>query len=165
MKELKPVYANLHYRGFSRTSQKNQSSPHIPNYYSIEKDQKWRDLIGMYTKYGDVLELIMDSDNKYVIMNSGDEITLKFDALNLPILPSDWKRDFLFYNDGWLKDGDLNTARGQTVMPLPFHGMVSYPEGAENKYPSDSEYNSYRKKYNTRIVSTKNFQDFIKRLK
>jgi len=164
-KELKPTYANLHYRGFSKTSQKNQSSPHLPNYYSIDKDQKWRDLIGMYTKYGDVLELIMESDNKYVIMNSGDEVTLKFDAVDLPILPSDWTRDFLFYNDGWLKDGDLNTARGQTVMPLPFHGMTSYPEGAENKYPINSEYDSYRKKYNIRIVSTENFQEFIKKLK
>ena len=160
--ELKPIFADLHYRGFSKISQKNHSSPHIPNYYSVETGQKWRDLIGTYTRYGDVLELLMESDNKYVIMNSGDEITLKFDASNLPNLPIDWTRDFLFYNDGWLKDGDLNTARGKTVQPLPFHGMVSYPEGAENKYPLDEEHNSYRKKYNTRKITTDDFRGFLK---
>jgi hypothetical protein len=160
--ELKPIFADLHYRGFSAISQKNQSNPHIPNYYSVETGQKWRDLIGRYTKYGDVLELLMESDNKYVIMNSGDEITLKFDASNLPHLPSDWTRDFLFYNDGWLKDGDLNTARGKTVQPLPFHGMVSYPEGAENKYPSDEEHNSYIEKYNTRQITTDEFRGLLK---
>jgi hypothetical protein len=160
--ELKPIFADLHYRGFSKISQKNHSSPHIPNYYSVETGQKWRDLIGTYTRYGDVLELLMESDNKYVIMNSGDEITLLFVASNLPNLPIDWTRDFLFYNDGWLKDGDLNTARGKTVQPLPFHGMVSYPEGAENKYPLDEEHNSYRKKYNTRKITTDDFRGFLK---
>ena len=37
-----------------------------------------------YTKYGDILELLLDSDNKYAIMNAGDEITIKFDASSLP---------------------------------------------------------------------------------
>ena len=60
-------------------------------------------------------------------MNAGDEIPLQLDAPALPQLQDDWSRDFIFYNDGWLKDGDLNTARGQTVEPLPFHGMTSYP--------------------------------------
>ena len=160
--ELQPIYADLHYRGFSTTSQKNKSSPHIPNYYSVEKEQKWRDLTGSYTRYGDVLNLLMKSDNKYIIMNSGDEITIKFDASSLPKLPDGWSRDFLFYNDGWLKDGDLNTARGQTVDPLPFHGMTSYPEGAEGKYPISDELNSYIKEYNTRKVSTEIFQKSFK---
>ena len=162
--ELVPTYANLHYRGFSNTEQKDYSSPHIPDYYSVKKGQKWRDLIGKYTRYGDVLELLMESDNKYVIMNAGDEITLKFDTSNLTDLPNDWDRDFLFYNDGWLKDGDLNTAKGKTVMPLPFHGMESYPKGAENKYPSDREYDFYREKYNTRLITTKNFRNFIRHM-
>ena len=162
--ELEPIYADLHYRGFSATSQKNKSSPHIPDYYSVKKEQKWRDLIGSYTRYGDVLNLLMRSDNKYVIMNSGDEITLKFEASSLPELPDGWSRDFLFYNDGWLKDGDLNTARGQTVEPLPFHGMTSYPEGAYGKYPINNELNAYRKKYNTRKVTPESFKDSFKKL-
>ena len=160
---LKPISADLHFRGFSETYRKNSSSPHIPDYYSVTTGQKWRDLIGTYTKYGDVLPLLIESDNKYVIMNAGDEISLKFDASELPKLESDWSRDFIFYNDGWLKDGDLNTARGQTVAPLPFHGMVSYPEGAENgSYPKDENLIKYRKKYNTRKVTTESFKNTIR---
>ena len=94
-------------------------------------------------------------------MNAGDEITLQFDASALPQLQDGWSRDFMFYNDGWLKDGDLNTARGQTVEPLPFHGMTSYPAGAENAYPLDKDHAAYRKQYNTRIVTTESFQQFL----
>ena len=160
--ELEPTYADLHYRGFSITSQKDKSSPHIPHYYNIEKGQKWRDLTGTYTRYGNILELLLDSDNKYAIMNAGDEITLKFDASSLPKLEEGWARDFLFYNDGWLKDGDLNTANGQTVEPLPFHGMTSYPEGAYNQYPVDNELEKYRKEYNTREITTEDFKSLLK---
>jgi hypothetical protein len=159
--DLKPVAANLHYRGFSQISRRNFSSPHIPDYYSITTGQKWRDLTGTYTRYGDVLSLLLDSDNKYVIMNAGDEITLQFDASALPQLQAGWSRDFMFYNDGWLKDGDLNTAQGQTVEPLPFHGMTSYPAGAENAYPLDEDHATYRKQYNTRIVTTEPFKQFL----
>jgi len=159
--DLQPVAANLHYRGFSQISRRNFSSPHIPDYYSITTGQKWRDLTGAYTRYGDVLSLLLNSDNKYVIMNAGDEITLQFDASALPKLQAGWSRDFMFYNDGWLKDGDLNTAQGQTVEPLPFHGMTSYPAGAENAYPLDEDHDAYRKQYNTRIVTTEPFKQFL----
>ena len=70
-------------------------------------------------------------------MNAGDEIKLKFDASSLPKIKKGWTRDFLFYNDGWLKDGDLNTAQGQTVEPLPFHGMESYPYDDRGDFPND----------------------------
>ncbi len=58
---------------------------------------------------------------------------------------------------GWVKDGDLNTAHGQTVKPLPFHGMSSYPYGENESYPSDKEHRDYLEKYNTRQVSTEAF--------
>ena len=160
---LQPVAADLHYRGFSRISRRNFSSPHIPDYHSVTTGQKWRDLTGAYTRYGDVLSLLVKSDNKYVIMNAGDEITLEFDASALPQLQAGWSRDFMFYNDGWLKDGDLNTARGQTVEPLPFHGMASYPVGAEQDgYPQDEGHTIYRKQYNTRIITTEPFKQFLR---
>ena len=94
-------------------------------------------------------------------MNAGDEITLEFDALQIPEAPSGWTRDFIFYNDGWLKDGDLNTAYGQTVGPLPFHGMSSYPFSGSLSYPSNKEYNDYLKEYNTRKITTESFKRFI----
>ena len=160
--ELEPTYADLHYRGFSITSQKDKSSPHIPDYYNIEKGQKWRDLTGTYTRYGDILELLLDSDNKYAIMNAGDEITIKFDASSLPDLKNGWARDFLFYNDGWLKDGDLNTAQGQTASPLPFHGMLSYPPKINDSLSIDNNHTEYMKTYNTRTISTNLFKNEIR---
>ncbi len=162
--ELPPIYADLHYRGFSELEKKDFSSPHIPDYNSITQGQKWRDLVGTYTKYGDVLPLLLNSDSKYVIMNAGDEISLQFDATSLPKLEKGWSRDFLFYNDGWLKDGDLNTAQGQTVAPLPFHGMSSYPEGAKDRYPVSDEYSDYREEYNTRIITTDKFKNSLKNI-
>jgi len=159
---LQPASADLHYRGFSIISRKDFGSPHIPDYYNITTGQKWRDLTGTYTRYGDVLPLLLESDSKYVIMNAGDEISLEFIASDLPALPENWRRDFLFYNDGWLKDGDLNTAHGQTVEPLPFHGMSAYPYGFGDAYPTDSDYIEYMNMYNTRTVTTNSFKYVIR---
>ena len=159
---LSPISADLHYRGFSKITQENFSSPHLPDYYTTTKEQRWRDLIGNYTKYGDVASLLIDSDNKYVIMNSGDEVTLQFEAKNIPSLKNGWARDFIFFNDGWLKDGDLNTASGKTVKPLPFHSMKSYPKGAEDGYPKSKEFDEYRKLYNTRSITKETFKNRIK---
>jgi len=103
----------------------------------------------------------MESDNKYAIMNAGDAITLQFDMDQVDNLAEGWKRDFIFYNDGWLKDGDLNTAHGQTVEPLPFHGMTRYPYGDEQSYPATKEYQDYQREYNTREVSTEPFKKWL----
>ena len=159
---LKPFNGDLHYHGFSEIHKLNFSSPHIPIYNSVIKEKRWRDLIGTYTRYGDVTSLLLHSDNEYVIMNSGDEITLQFDMKDIPKLENGWTRDFIFYNDGWLKDGDLNTAAGKTVEPLPFHGMKSYPLGAQNQYPDNDKLSTYRKQYNTRVVDTDVFKNIIK---
>jgi hypothetical protein len=159
---LQPISADLHYRGFSTVSRKDFNSPHLPNYYNITTGQKWRDLTGTYTRYGDVLPLLLESDSKYVIMNAGDEISLEFIAADLPDLPENWRRDFLFYNDGWLKDGDLNTAHGQTVEPLPFHGMTAYPYGPGDAYPENKDFKDYMSTYNTRKIKTESFKQFLR---
>ncbi|MGH7496012.1 MAG: FG-GAP-like repeat-containing protein [bacterium] len=158
---LEPVAADLHYRGFSSVTRETPYSPHIPDYQTVTTAPNWRDLTGLYTRYGDVLPLLMQSDNKYVIMNAGDELSIEFDAAQAPELPSNWSRDFIFYNDGWLKDGDLNTAHGQTVEPLPFHGMSSYPYGPDESYPGDEEHVTYLRTYNTREVSTEAFKRLL----
>ena len=95
MISLQPVLADLHYRGFSALSRKDFSSPHLPDYYDVTTGQKWRDLTGVYTRYGDVLPLLLESDSKYVSMNAGDENSRVFTVTELPELPSNWTRDFL----------------------------------------------------------------------
>ncbi|MGN6214315.1 hypothetical protein, partial [Parafilimonas sp.] len=90
------------------------------------------------------------------------EISIDFDASNLPVLPKGWKRDFLIYSEGWVKDGDLNTAYGQTVEPLPFHNMPAYPYRGETAYPAD-QHKTYMQQYNTREVSTDKFSNALKK--
>jgi hypothetical protein len=105
----------------------------------------------------------LEADDQYIIKNAGDETTIEFDAAALPVLREGWKRDFLIHSVGWVKDGDLNTATGQTVAPLPFHGMTRYPYGPDESYPSDAAHNAYMKEYNTREVTTENFRNEILR--
>jgi hypothetical protein len=52
--------------------------------------------------------------------------------------------------DGYSKDGDANTAFSQTVEPLPFHAMSSYPYPPGEHYPKDATHEAYRSEYNRR---------------
>ncbi|MCD6544665.1 MAG: VCBS repeat-containing protein [Flavobacteriaceae bacterium] len=161
---LDPVSADLHYRGFSSEYKKGgRYGPHWFDYSNVDKNTKWRDLTGNYTRYGDVLPLLTESDNKYIISNAGDETTVKFDAKGLPELKSGWKRDFFIHSVGWVKDGDINTALGSTVTPLPFHGMSSYPPSENDIYPSNPELKKYNQEYNTRVVNMDNYRNSIKK--
>ena len=84
---LDPSLADLHYRGYSVIHQANASSPELPDYNRIAASRQiWRDLEGYYTRYGDVRELLARIDDRYVIMNAGDEISLRF-AEQPPPLP------------------------------------------------------------------------------
>jgi len=105
-----------------------------------------------FTRFGDVLTLLKNPDDMYVVMGPGDEATLQFDASSAKALPTGWKRDFLLYTDGWIKDSDLNTAFGTTVGPLPYHNVKSYPYASGDAYPTDSRHAEYLRKYSTRIV-------------
>jgi hypothetical protein len=89
----------------------------------------------------------------FVIMAPGDEATIEFDASSAASLPAGWKRDFLLYTDGWIKDSDLNTAFGNTVSPLPFHAVQAYPYRRGESYPADSEHQRYLREYDTRVVT------------
>ena len=123
--EVLPASADLRYRGILEMTQANPSSPELPHYDRVQSTrQEWRDLIGFHTRFGDVKELLEKIDDRYAILNAGDEIALKFPVPPGP--PPGWKRDFVWVSDGWEKDGDLNTKFGKTVLPLPYHGMTAY---------------------------------------
>lgn len=156
---LRLTSADLHYRGFSQLYRKGgRYGPHWFDYNEVSKAPKWRDLIGDYTRFGEVAPLLTAVDDKLVIMNSGDEMTVYFDAGTLPPLQAGRKRDFLIYSEGWIKDGDLNTAHGKTVNPLPFHAMTKYPYADDEFFPTDAEHLDYIRQYNTRKVNTREFQ-------
>lgn len=151
MTGMDPNSADLHFRGFSREYRKGgRYGPHWFDYEDVSTEPRWLPLEGAFTRFGDVLPLLLAPDDKYVVMGPGDEATITFDARRLPPLAPGWKRDFLLYTVGWVKDADLNTAAGHAVAPLPFHDMSRYPYGPEEAYPDDEEHRSFLGEYNTR---------------
>jgi len=130
--------AELRRRGFSMMDVADPSSPEIPDYNRLEgSGSKWQAIEGYYTRYGDVRELLEKTDDRYVIMGSGDEVRVRFNAAPPP--PHGWVRDFIMIGDGWIKDGDYNSVWSRTVLPLPYHAMKGYL-GAPGRLEDDPEY-------------------------
>jgi len=122
---LELASADLEFRGFSEMHQANLSSPELPDYNKVvAHGQRWRDMEGYFTRYGDVRELLAKIDDRMVIANAGDELRLRFPAQPAP--PEGWDRDYIMVGDGWIKDGDYNSVFSKTVLPLPYHGMKDY---------------------------------------
>jgi Tfp pilus assembly protein PilF len=160
--------AELRYRGFSKTDFTRRDVPETPRYGELANvGQRWRDLVGYYTRYGDVAELLASVDDRYVIMNAGDEIRLAFSE---PVAPKPakpaaadgrWKRDFVLIGDGWVKDGDFNTTFSKTVEPLPRHGHPAYEaERPAENIEDDPVYRAHPadwQRYHTRFVAPERF--------
>jgi tetratricopeptide (TPR) repeat protein len=127
--------ADLHFRGFSRaTIDPERRQPEQFEYSRVNYLPMWNPTAGKYTRYGAVEKLLSDADDRLVVMGSGDEVALRYEAAALPDLPTGWKRDFLLLVSGWAKDADPNTAFSQTVLPLPFHEMKRYGD----PFPGDT---------------------------
>jgi tetratricopeptide (TPR) repeat protein len=150
---LSPAYADLHARGYPREHSPDGKQPLVYDYNLMDRTFPFRNLAGSYTRFGAVTELLEEADDRFVIFGRGEELTLKFKATGLPHLPRGWKRSFVLYTNGYCKDMDPNTAFPDTVEPLPFHAMTSYPYPEGEKYPDDPLHLEYLRKYNTRKVS------------
>jgi tetratricopeptide (TPR) repeat protein len=149
--QLALLSADLHFRGFSKSViDPQRKQPDTFLYENVETTSFWNPTPGLYTRYGDVRSLALDVDDRLIIMGSGDELRLIFDASKLSPLPPGWTRDFLLKVDGWAKDRDPNTAFSQTVEPLPFHSMSSYPYPTTEHFPQDQFHLNYQHDYNTR---------------
>jgi hypothetical protein len=162
---LEPEVADLHYRGYSviNRPEAGPPAPEVPDYYQIlGTKQRWRDLIGYYTRYGDVRELLQQVDDRYVIVNSGDEMALRFHEQPPP--PVGWLRDFIVIGDGWIKDGDFNSTFSKTVLPLPYHAKNEYdtrPGRLEDEYVYRQHPEDWQN-YHTRYVTPYVFQNSLR---
>jgi lipoprotein NlpI len=150
---LDPVSASLRWRGYSREVTPDGREPFGYDYEAVSASAPWKVFPGSYTREGDVRELLMKTDDLFVISRTGDELSLSFDATHLPPLPAGWTRTFLLYSDGFSKEMDINSASPDHVMPLPFHGMTRYPYSAPEAYPLTEERRAYMERYNTRVVA------------
>jgi len=161
---LDPAVADLHYRGYSVMHMPvGAGAPEVPDYNQIEgTKQHWRDLIGYYTRYGDIRELLTKIDDRYAIVNSGDEMSLRFPEQPPP--PAGWVRDFVVKGDGWIKDGDYNSTFSKTVLPLPYHAKNEYTmrpgkledEWVYRHHPEDWQ------TYHTRYVTPEVFKNSLR---
>jgi len=145
--------AALRFRGYPRVVEGDPPADLTYVYEEVSRTGPYARHVGNYTRYGDVRGLLTKSDDRFVILGSGDELALQFDPSSLPALPAHWKRDYFFYADGFSKDMDFYAAYGETVEPLPFHAMRRYPYAPAEHYPSADNLLSYRLNYNTRHVS------------
>ncbi|HEX6719880.1 MAG TPA: FG-GAP-like repeat-containing protein [Pyrinomonadaceae bacterium] len=160
---LNPDVADLHHRGYSVINHANASSPEVPDYNRLSSSKQiWRDLIGYYTRFGDVRELLLRADDRYVIMNAGDEMSFRF--AEQPPPPPGWVRDYVIAGDGWIKDGDYNSTFSKTVLPLPYHAKNQYitppgkleDEWVYRQHPEDWQ------TYHTRYVTPDVFQNAMR---
>ncbi len=148
---LQAQEAKLRFRGFSRAVvHEKRLQPERFVYADLRATSMWNPTPGRYTRYGEVRSLLWATDDRMVIMGSGDELALSFDATALPPLKPGWRRDFLLFVDGWAKDGDANTAHSQTVEPLPYHRMPQYPYAEPDSFPDGEPYRRYRRDFNSR---------------
>ncbi|MCZ6695684.1 MAG: FG-GAP-like repeat-containing protein [Acidobacteria bacterium] len=142
--------AHLHRRGYPREHSPDRREPKIYDYSIMDNTMPFKVMTGDYTRFGAVTQLVRRTDDKFVIFGKGEEVTLEFPVKNLPDVPHRHVRSFLLFATGFCKDMDPHTAFGETVEPLPFHGMSGYPYGENEVYPDDADHRAYRKIYNTR---------------
>lgn len=160
---LNPAKMELRYRGFSEWVEEDEVSPLLPRYSEIASTaQRWRDLEGFHTRFGDVSELLREIDDRYVIMNAGDEMILHYNSLPEPA--EGYTRSFVFESDGWVKDGDYNTEASSTVLPLPYHGQADYEYQLTGTLMDDPVYQRHAEdwiNYHTRYITPHVFRSAL----
>ena len=143
--------AQLRFRGFSRNYvAEGRTQPERFDYQQVSATSNWNPTPGLYTRFGDVSELLEREDDRYVILGAGDEVELQFSAADLPPVHAGWTRDYVLLVDGWAKENEANTAFGDSVQPLPFHDMSSYPYGDDERYPRTPEQRADLERLHTR---------------
>ena len=159
VRTLAPAGADLHWRGFSQYEDRPWTQPLTPNYEDVRASALWRITPGGWvTRYGAINQLIAKQDNALALVNSGDELTLRFPSAALPPKPAGNERDFFFFSVGWDKDADFHVEQGWAVGPLPFTGMDDQRYGVENRpsFPNDALMQEYNTRWAGPITLSRN---------
>ncbi|HVS19149.1 MAG TPA: hypothetical protein VMT18_11160, partial [Planctomycetota bacterium] len=115
---VEATHAELWRRGFSAPVLSDlPNQPERFDWHELERFPRWNPHPGRYTRLGNVLPLLGEVDDRYVILAAGDALTVRFPADALPPVPEGYRRDFLVYLDGWAKDRDPNTHAAEFVEP------------------------------------------------
>ncbi|MEI6326492.1 MAG: LamG-like jellyroll fold domain-containing protein [Candidatus Roizmanbacteria bacterium] len=142
-----PTRADLHFFGY--TAIKNDYfADH--DYYSVSSTPKevFADQVGNFTKYGDVSPLLQSTNDQFVVMHHGDQMSAEFAY----VAPADgMERDFVLYNYDMFKHAKLGSA-GRSVEPMPYKGMTKYPLVSPQAYPLTDSNKEYLATWNTRTI-------------
>ncbi|MCA9241167.1 MAG: hypothetical protein KDA37_13245, partial [Planctomycetales bacterium] len=137
----RPVGSEVSWHGFSRLSSTSPDRPQTPAIDNIRATPPWFSTIaGWCTRYGDATPLLMASDEKMVILNAGDGVTVTFEETRQPHGERS-ARTQLLYVRGWIKEWDPNAEPPQRVAPFP----------GSDKPAAESE-EDWQLQYNTRWV-------------
>jgi Flp pilus assembly protein TadD len=139
-RSLAPATARLAKTGFPLRTTGDQR---LPGYDYERRAAFWdaRYLEGLYTRLGPVEELVATADDAVVVMGSGEEVHVEFDAPPAP--PEGWRRRFVLEARGWAKDMDLYTRDGGRVGPLP----RSVAGGADGDARRDALHDRYNLRF------------------
>jgi len=152
LREVPLTRASLEFHGYPRQIEGLPPGNVKYVYDEVSRTGPYARQAGEYTRYGDVLALLSRFDDKPVVFGSGEEVALEFDPGKLPAPPKGWTRDYFFMANGYEKDMDFYAAEGNTVGPLPFRQMGTYPYPGK-RFPGDDEHLNYQLEFNTRFVS------------
>ena len=144
-------HANLDFHGFPRKIENRPPGNVAYMYEEASPTGPYTRPAGNYTRYGDVLPLLTDLDDRLAIFGSGDEVKLDFDPSSLPPLPTGWARDYFFAAEGYEKDMDFYAFDFDRVAPIPYSSMKTYPP--TQSFPLDDVHLDYLLQYNTRFMS------------
>ncbi|TWT75706.1 TPR repeat-containing protein YrrB [Posidoniimonas polymericola] len=139
--------AELHWHGFAALPQPSLDRPQVPDLTRISNRPHWfTSLEGWCTRYGQVSPLLTAVDDQIAILNSGDGVTLEFDASHLPAIADGKQRTLLLFNHGWIKEENPNSLPDRNVSPFP---------GSDA--PDQDPENDWQAIYNTRWVPRNRF--------
>ena len=146
------AHARLSFHGYPKMREYQSRGEFEFIYEQVSPTGPYTRPVGAYTRFGNVRDLLLNSDDRFVVFGSGDEVQLEFDPAHLPALSHGWKRDYFFFADGYEKDMDFYAAEGDFVNPLPFHRMREYPYSQES-FPQDDAHLGDVLNYDTRFFS------------
>ncbi len=119
--------STLEFRGYPQQIEGKTPGDLTYRYDQVSQTGPFAHQRGQYTRYGSVTPLLQKIDDQFVIFGTGEDLDAEFNARALPPLPANWRRDYFFYANGFVKDMDFHEASPFSVGEMPFHGMPAYP--------------------------------------
>ncbi|MDZ4167024.1 MAG: cytochrome c3 family protein [Coriobacteriia bacterium] len=125
-----------------------EGTPEVYEYVYGEPNDRTAYFEGYHTRFGEVAPLLEQTDDLFVIFGGGDELALRYDAEAEREVSEGFSRRYLMFTQGYYKDAKVGLS--ETVEPLPFNDMSTYPYPETEQYPGDELHNAYRAEWNTR---------------